>query len=419
MLTRINTYYLLIVFLLSLAMGIQIIVIPWLATEYLELSSFYIALVQSAVLIPNVALLVFSGVSLDKGRLFKKFQGLLLVSSIIHLLFILLLTQQGLSLFWVLLYAFLLGSINAFVQPYKEYLAGLLATTDLQAHIAKNRICLYVGQGIGIAIASQLYQFSLMFLPMIQIMALFLVFICLILIKSQQNKNLLNVEKSQNNEKFSYALFMSGFKVCWASKVLRSLLALTAVNGFFHIGVFIVAMPILVKTIYSGDVELYSFLQGLFTIGMLVSALIIIYLKKLDGPGRRVIFSMLYSGLILLGLSVGPTVEGLLFLVFLWGVVVGISATLGRSILQSYTAPEYIGRVISIYQLTLFGFAPIGALCAGIAINSLGVLLVLKISAIMSFIVFAGTFFIKALWDIEATDIQSIDAKPTENKATE
>jgi predicted MFS family arabinose efflux permease len=385
-------------------MGVQIIVIPWLATEYLELSPFFIALVQSAVLIPNIGLLVFGGVSLDKGGLFNKFQGLLLASSIIHLLFLFLLTQQGLSLFWVLLYAFLLGAINAFVQPYKEYLAGLLATSNLQAHIAKNRICLYVGQGIGIGLASQLYQSSLLFLPMIQVLALFVVFICLVLIKRKKSKGTSTIEKNQNKEKFSYPLLASGFKFCWNSKVLRSLLTITAINGFFHMGVFIVALPILVKTIYRGDVELFSFLQGLFTVGMLVSALVIIYRKKLDGPGRRMMFSIFYSGLILLGLSAGPTVTGLLFLVFLWGVVVGISATLGRSILQSSTDPEYMGRVISIYQLTLFGFAPLGALCAGVAISSLGVLMVLKISAILSFVAFAGTFFIRSLWDVEVTE---------------
>ncbi|MFT7490881.1 MAG: hypothetical protein ACI80S_000463 [Pseudohongiellaceae bacterium] len=401
---RINTYYLAMVLLLSLAMGIQIVVVPWLATEYLALSPFFIALVQSAVLIPNIALLVFGGVSLDKGELFNKFQGLLLASSVIHLLFLLLLTQQGLSLLWVLLYAFLLGAINAFVQPYKEYLAGLLATSDLQAHIAKNRICLYLGQGIGIGLASQLYPSFLILLPMIQVFALFLVFMCLVLIKRQKGRGVVTIDINQNKEKFSYSLLTSGFKFCWGSKTLRSLLTITAINGFFHMGVFIVALPILVKTIYGGDVELFSFLQGLFTAGMFLSALIIIYRKKLDGPGRRMIFSILYSGLILLGLSAGPTVTGLLFLVFLWGVVVGISATLGRSILQSSTDPEYMGRVISIYQLTLFGFAPLGALCAGIAISSLGVLMVLKLSAIMSFIAFAGTFFIRSLWDVEATD---------------
>lgn len=401
---RINTYYLAMVLLLSLAMGIQIVVIPWLATEYLALSPFFIALVQSAVLIPNIALLVFGGVSLDKGELFNKFQGLLLASSVIHLLFLLLLAQQGLSLVWVLLYAFLLGAINAFVQPYKEYLAGLLVTSDLQAHIAKNRICLYIGQGIGIGLASQLYQSFLIFLPMLQVFALFLVFICLVLIKRQRGKGEVTIDTNLNKEKFSYSLLTSGFKFCWGSKTLRSLLTITAINGFLHMGVFIVALPILVKTIYGGDVELFSFLQGLFTVGMLLSALIIIYRKKLDGPGRRMIFSILYSGLILLGLSVGPTVTGLLFLVFLWGVVVGISATLGRSILQSSTDPEYMGRVISIYQLTLFGFAPLGALCAGIAISSLGVLMVLKLSAIISFVAFAGTFFIRSLWDVEATD---------------
>lgn len=406
--THITRYYLLIVFLLSLAMGIQIIVIPWLATEYLNLSSFYIGIVQSAVLIPNIALLIIGGVSLDKGALFTKFQRVLLFSSVIHLAFILLLIQQGLSLFWVLIYAFLLGAVNAFVQPYKEYLAGILATSELQAHIAKNRLCLYIGQAAGIFIASQFYQSQLMYLPLIQITALFLVFACLWFIKRRYSALLSVSETSQTKESLSFSLLLSGFKVCWRSTVLRSLLTLTAVNGFFHIGVFIVALPLLVKTIYRGDVEFYSFLQGVFTVGMLVSALVIIYRKQLDGPGRRVIFSVLYSGLILLGLSAGPTVEGLLFLVFLWGVVVGVTSTLSRSILQSFAEPEYMGRVISVYQLTLFGFAPLGALFAGLAIDHLGVLIVLKASAIVSFTVFAGTFCIKKLWDVEAIDIQSI-----------
>jgi MFS family permease len=74
---------------------------------------------------------------------------------------------------------------------------------------------------------------------------------------------------------------------------------------------------------------------------------------------------------------------------------------MGRSILQSL-APEHCrGRIISLYQLALFGFAPLGALFAGYAIHWWGVIELLKISAIASLVMFMGLMATRALWEVE------------------
>ncbi len=393
--------YFFIIFCLSVVLGLQIIVVPWLAIDYIQLSAWAVGFIQGAVLIPNLALLILGGINADRGNLLTKFSLLLVIYGIIHIVLAVLLSQDWLSFFWLLFYALLLGCISAFIQPCKDYLAGSLADDDFQSVIAKNSFCQYFGQAVGVGLATQLYYYDLFFIPLVQVLLLLVAFIVLLRVKSKYSQAFSNRKESKTTKAMSRELLLSGFSYCWQSTVLRSLIFIVAVSGFFHIGVFIVALPILAKTIYVGNVEFYGLLQAIFIVGTVVATVIVVVRGQLDGPGRRVIFGLLYAGFILLGLSAQPTVYGLLFLIFLWGVVVGVSATLGRSILQSYTSEEYKGRMISIYQLALFGFAPLGSLFAGIAINLWGVLFVLKLSAIISFMAFFSTFFIRSLWDVE------------------
>ncbi len=396
-----------------MVLGLQIITIPWLAVDYLQLSPKSVGLVQCAVLVPNI-LLILGGLRADSREMGGMLRNhpifiLLAIYGLLHGGLLFLLTQQWLSLFWLLVYAFLLGCTSAFMQPCKDYILGFIASNKLQSLIAKNQCCQYLGQASGIALASQLYLWNINSLPLLQIFLLVLALSCFYCFYRAHHFDS-NVEPIQPKAKQNQAIdeLLKGFRFCWQSVVLRCLLFIVCVNGFFHIGVFIVALPVLVKTVYAGSVGLYSLLQCLFILGTVTTSLIVIIKGQLDSPGRRVIFSLLYTGLILLGLSAGPTQYGLMFLIFLWGVVVGISATLGRAILQSQASAEYRGRAISLYQFALFGFAPIGSLFAGFAIDHWGVLFVLKLSAYASLAAFVSLFLTRALWKIEACDTESI-----------
>ena len=403
------TLYLWVIFLLSIVTGLQIIALPWLALDYLGLSPWALGVVQSAVLAPSVLLLVVGGVSADRGVLRRQWLWLLLLYGAVHGVLLLLLGLQWLSLGALLVYGLMLGCIAAFMQPLKEYLTGLFAEEHLQSRLAKHSLFQSIGQGVGIALATPLYLWRVESLPLVQLGLVVLALGCFLGfmrrsgdLLSADNTRAEQQDKDDVGGKLSWSLLASGFHCCWQSVVLRSLIALVAVIGFFHIGVFIVALPLLAKEIYVGDVAFYSILQGLFLAGTIATTLVVVLRGPLDAPGRRVIFSVLYAGLILLGLSAGPTQYGLLLLVFLWGVVVGVSSNLGRAILQSQALAAYRGRAISIYQLALFGAAPLGAFFAGIATEYWGVLWVLKVSAMASFVAFFATFLTRSLWDLEA-----------------
>ena len=57
-----------------------------------------------------------------------------------------------------------------------------------------------------------------------------------------------------------------------------------------------------------------------------------------------------------------------------WGVNMGFTTTLARTIVQESAAPEFRGRILSVFTLGMMGSAPIGAITLGIVIEVFGTL---------------------------------------------
>lgn len=405
-------FYLFALAALSIALGIQLILLPWLVVGQLALSSVWVGWVQAAVLLPNLLLLLFGGLSADRGKGTRYLVPLLMVNIVLHGVLAYVVHYSWLSIALLISYSVMLGVSNAFVQPWREYLvkqvgesvteAGLFSK-GLQSLVAKTSLCVYVGQAIGVFIASFMDAIGAQGLLLIQLamVALSIIgFRCLLARLSTIRVESDRVELPTSASEPMLASLRAGWCDMWSLPALRSLVCIVAFNGFFHMGVFIVALPLLVQQMYGQSVEYYSGLQFTFLVGTIVTTLVVIIKNGLDNPGKRVIFSLLYGGVILFALSAKPTVIGLFILLFFWGVVVGVSANMGRSILQTLAPEPCRGRIISIYQLALFGFAPLGALCAGYAIHWWGVVTVLKASGIASLLMFLAMMATRALWEV-------------------
>ncbi|MFT7387666.1 MAG: MFS family permease [Candidatus Endobugula sp.] len=402
--------YLFALFTLSVASGIQIILLPWLVIDHLSLSSVWVGWVQAAVLIPSLLLILLGGISADRGSSQRYLVPLLFTNALLHGVLAYVIHSAWLSISLLLLYAVALGVGNAFIQPWREYLLRQVrdssARVGLQSFVAKSSLCLYIGQAVGVSLSSFMETVGSQTLLLIQLVMVALSIIGFrYLLRTLVKDTLAGVVDDNNNETASsdqpilHAL-RSSWDEMWNITALRSLLCLVAFNGFFHIGVFIVALPLLVQQVYGESVMYFSGLQFTFLLGTIVATVVVIVKGSLDSPGKRLIFGLLYGGVILFALSAKPTVIGLFILLFFWGVVVGVSANMGRSILQSL-APEHCrGRIISLYQLALFGFAPLGALFAGYAIHWWGVMELLKISGIASLVMFMGLTATRALWEV-------------------
>lgn len=407
-------FYLFAVAALSVALGVQLILLPWLVIDELSLSSVWVGWVQAAVLIPNLLLLLLGGLSADRDGV-RYLWLVLVVNGLLHGALAYIIHSHWLSIVLLLVYAGALGVINAFVQPWREYLLHQVNHHSensrghgLQSLVAKSSLCVYIGQAVGVVLSSAMDVIGSEQLLLIQLCLVGVAILGFYRVQSLLSPFAVNEVDNATDGKHArnpsiIGRLKTSWQEMWCLPALRSLLCIVAFNGFFHIGVFIVALPLIVQQVYGQSVMYFSGLQLVFLLGTIVTTLVVLLKKGLDSPGRRVIFGLLYGGVILLSISAKPTVTGLFVLLFFWGVVVGVSANMGRTILQSMAPDHCRGYIISLYQLCLFGFAPLGALFAGYAVQWWGVMDLLQVSGIASLLMFAALMGVRALWDVETT----------------
>ncbi len=388
----------------ALSVGVQLVLVAWLAASTLQLPAGQLGWVQAAALLPNLLLLLSAGVIADRLH-----AGAILVMAnvglaLCHLFALLCYLSGALNLATLLVYAFSLGVGNAFVQTAREKLVAQLGHDDLQRVISLAGICQFTAQGVGIGAAS--------FTDWLGPPVLFVLQTGICLLAAVTYASL--IRKVPSGAVLSLRVrsaISEGFQAAWREVPVRHIMLLVGFNGLMHLGMFMVLLPLLARDVMNfGSLE-YGFLQLSFVLGTVLSHLVMYY-RSVQFPGQNILFSLLYTGVIGFGLSSQPTVFGLFALVFLWGVVAGISANLSRLVVQSLMPSELRGRTMSIYQLALFGMAPLGALLAGYVVEHASLWLAFRVIAYSSFALFALSLLSKGLWGVTVADRAARHSEP-------
>lgn len=388
----------------ALSIGVQMVLVAWLAAGVLQLSPAGIAWVQAAVLAPNLALILFAGAMVDRHHpariLALTNTGLLLV----HLVALGLLLAGLFDRISLLLYALCLGSGNSFVQSAREKLVAQLDDQRLQKNISLAGVCQYLAQAVGIAIASLMDYLGAYVIVGLQ------AGLCLLALTCYARLTQLVPQIAPLTGPLAPAVGTALRRV-WQQVALRHLILLVAFNGLMHLGMFLVLLPVLARDYVSFSSFEYALLQLCFTLGSVLSFWVILQRGKVRHPGQAVLFCLLYTGMIALALAAGPTLYGLFGLIFLWGVVAGASANLSRLVLQTQVPDDFRGRAMAVYQLALFGMAPLGALLAGGLVQWYGVTFTFHVLAGSSFGLFAVSLLSRALWGVQQGEIHSASAE--------
>lgn len=383
----------------ALALGIQIVILPWLSVGVLHLPAVQVGWVQSAVMLPNVVVLLLGGMLADRGYRLYGLLGVCAMAAVLHSVLGLLVYEEQLSLLILLGYAVALGTLNAFNQPLRESLLPVLDESAIQKNFSKLFFFQYLLQSAGVLLAGQYVLLGVDNVLFIQSAAMILALMGYVSLRQKVRKYSVVSESTASFESFLQAM-MAGFTYVWQQPVLRSLVGLASFNGFVHMGVFIVLMPLLIRDVYDLSGRHYAFTQFSFIAGAVVANFWLIRKGEVRKPGQSVLFCLLYTGVLLLGLSAKPTVTGIYILCFIWGVVVGVSTSLGRSLLQSQVEQHFRGRVSSVYQFALYGSAPLGALASGYCVHYFSALQLLLGAGVLSLVVFAMLLTTKSLWQV-------------------
>ena len=380
----------------NFALGLFTVIYPWLIIGVLQESPSRLGMAQMALLLPNLLFILPGGVVSDRSH-----RGTWL--SLLYLLYLVpvgvlvssILTDQ-LSFSVLIVCGMAFGTVSAFVQPTRESLLGYAVPHLMHQAVAKVVMVQFIAQGIGFAAAGQMELIGLTFLLALQMAA----FVASSLLIRQSHPRPPKSDKEPLKARQPLIELREGLQLFFETKALLHLVILTFATGALAFGVYLVGMPLIAKQAYGGGAQLYAAMQVTFTLGVVSANFGVMKRAKMfNRPGRLIIITFLWRGCLVGVVALLPSFWVLFPTLFVWGFFSGLSMTLGRTLLHNQVPHELRSRASSVYQLCLFGGAPLGAWGSGFSIEAIGLSYTFISIAGLTLIVSVAAFF-SPLWTL-------------------
>lgn len=359
--------------------GLRQVVFPWLIVGVLGLSAEKLGTAQMLLMLPNLLLLLWGGAISDNRHLGSYLFKLYLLYSLPFAVLIVWSLLYGFSYSLVLVFALGFGLITPFIQPAKESLLAQVTAQAVQGAVAKATFVQFSANGVGILIASSMDKVGLYPLLIAHIVAYF----CAAYFFRACHVN----AERRPKKSTSLSDVASGLRLVWDNPALRQLMTLVAITSFVGLAIYLVAIAFLARDVYQGGASLFAIFQFSFMAGVVVAnGLFMRFHHLFKRLGRAMLICYVVRAGLLLLISLKFNTYWATVLVFLWGCFYGLSTTLARSLAFQQAPPEYRSRVVSIFQLCLFGAGPFGAFAAGQLVEHLGVLVSIQVLSAVIFV---------------------------------
>lgn len=153
-----------------------------------------------------------------------------------------------------------------------------------------------------------------------------------------------------------------GARIALGTQPLRSLLGITTVMGL-AITTSTLLLPEFARDVLDTESLAASALNVFMSVGMMITSMVLATRWTPNRPGLVLTAAsivLLGGGLVAIGSSRSYVIAGLF--AFGWGMSGGIAMTLLRTLTQTNTPPELMGRVMGLSAMAMNGTFPIGAL---------------------------------------------------------
>lgn len=128
-------------------------------------------------------------------------------------------------------------------------------------------------------------------------------------------------------------------------------------------------LPVFAKEVFQGGPEVFTLLLSASGIGSIAGALTVAALGRVQGQGRMALLFLIALGGLSAGFSLSRNLVLSTVLIFLGGACLISVFALVSSLVQTITADEMRGRVMSVYNVAFRGGMPIGSLMVGTLIG--------------------------------------------------
>ncbi|HLG47899.1 MAG TPA: MFS transporter [Reyranella sp.] len=357
-------------------LGIQMVLFSWLAAIVLRMDAFAVGVAQVALMAPGILFLPLGGLVADRGnarRLLLRYHFLYAVPPLVLAAVV---SSGALSYPLVLAYGLAAGSIGAFAVPTRDALLPMVAAGNLPRAVALATALQFLGQLVGLALASQADH--------VGALPLLVAHSSLVLLGAIAVWRLPDPPPHPPAKHPGFwCAIADGVAEAARSEQMWPVLLINLGIGVFYVGPFMAVLPLVVRDIYHGAAAEIATVNISFWAGTIIAAFAFAGLaRRLSLRGRLVVCAVSVGALVLMAMATHPPFWLLNVLCVVWGLGAGITMTQGRTILQIVAPPTHRARLMSLFQLGLGGGGPIGAFMAGALASILGLKLAMLLPAL-------------------------------------
>ena len=376
----------------GMAFAMQQLLLSWTLVGVLELPADQVGLLQAIIGIPGIFLMLMGGASADRGDPRRLLLNVYVLGPVFPFLLAYLAMSFGLAVWNVMIWALGMSVVQAYSLPAQQAILNQTSGSAVQQGVTAATAVGFVVQIAGLALASQL---DLLGIP--------LVLACQGVVLGCTAISVLYIQRSEREPQAVQASALhqiaEGLRATYANKVILQTLVINFTSTIFNAGSFMTVFPFIVKRVYSGDAQMLALLMAVFFLGAACSNAILLRFQPLLRPGR-VFLVMQLSRIVVLGmLFIGGDWWLMVLATVLWGLNMGVTSNLARTIVQESSEPQYRGRIMSVFAIGLMGSAPVGAVVLGWLIEQVGTLNALIPAMVLSGILFTYGYFRSQVWD--------------------
>lgn len=345
-------------FVSNIGSWIQSIALSWLVLQ-LTHSPFALGLVSFAGTIPILALSLIGGVFVDRydRRLWLQVtQSLLLILAILlaAVTYLRLVTLEQ-----IVVIAFLTGIVMAANSPaWQAFIVDLVPQEELATAIALNSTQFNLSRVVGPSVAGVLLAVinaaGCFFVNGLSFLA---VIVALAFIRPRRATR-------RPDGGSVWKRLAAGLHYVNDHAVLKPLVLQTAIVTVFGFP-YALLMPVMAQDVLHLDASGYGAMMAATGVGAIIGSLFVAAWGKQLPRGTLLIAAELCFSVSVVAFSASRTFPVALICLVLLGFCMITYMTTANTTLQIITPDELRGRVMSIWTLVSFGFAPIGSLIAG------------------------------------------------------
>ncbi len=359
----------------GLAFAMQQLLISWLLIGVLLLPADRVGVLQALMGIPGLFLMLWGGASADRSDPRALLLKVYLFAPLLPLFLIVIVGLGELAEWSVVIWGLGMSTVISFSMPAQQAILNRVAAADdIQKGVSIATAIGFLVQIIGLFLAGQLDNIGLTTVLVCQAVSLVVGALMIRRLSVVTPSSELSKQSPLESSREALKNIREGLAATFKHQVIFQVLLINFVSSIFNAGAFMTAFPYIIKRVYDGDAQLLAIMMAVFFAGAMCANALMLKLMPFKQPGRLFLLMQLSRIIVLWLMWIKPSWWLLVVATIGWGINMGFTSTLSRTIIQESAPPEFRGRIMSVLTLGMMGSAPIGAIILGIIIESVGTL---------------------------------------------